>query len=215
MTEYEAIGVDSAALVYLRKCLAQGNQLARLLAALEDLGRGSAKVLIPFAAQPNSSQNYEQALVPEQPRDEQLHWRATDGTKWRAARVPDMTEALADQINEFFASHADGICVLEDAAAREGDPFLTRLSSRLSYGSDGTVFHLLFASDANTARVVTTIREAQSWQLAGCMATSSSDVERESTRVSDGTLAQLAAIAQTIVVRAFDGDGWLIWSAPG
>jgi hypothetical protein len=213
MTPYQTIEVGPRALDYLRKCLANGRQLAKLLSERSELVNGRFKVLLPLDAKLDSSSNFEWAIAPEAPPEEQVTFTGQGGTEWRAVPKPDMWQALIDEIDAFLSLGGDRLCVFEDIAAERGDRFLERIATRVAYGHDGTVFHLLVTTDGGTENVGATLLNASDWLTIGCMSTIGAlPPDRE--QLSDEAIASLAGTAEQIVITAFDGDGWLVWSAP-
>lgn len=200
-----------AAVEYIRQQLAQGKSLAKFLLETVDIGAGKVTVLSAVPLDPREIAQYGQGHVSRTnsvPRSIVI-----EGMTHAAYPTPSANEQLADAVYALLGSPAD-LCLLENSIAQVGDPYLMRAKSRLLFhGSE--VYHALFSVDQDMARIINAIREAERPPVfVGAVGRAPWSSGGDVTSLHTVTAEQLADFAKTahcVFVRAYDGEGYLMW----
>jgi hypothetical protein len=114
-----------------------------------------------------------------------------------------------------FLGQRGSCCIFEDAKSRPTDPWIQSEDGRIK-NLDDEVYYVLDEKDANDEeKIARTVRDAQSgWHFVGVMS-----LPPRNGRLSGGgrnlsadDLRALAERAVVILVGAYDGEGYLVWS---
>lgn len=203
MEIYKDIELGAAGLVYVRECLEAGKTFSRLLLKTHDLNTGTAVTKLPAGIEEAAAKDFDSGgKLPElYPRTSNLQ------------AVPDSDFLLIPEVNRFLSESSANICILEDSLANPTDPFLQSVKTRYSAFQD-EVYHLICQPDNNSDTISKTLRQAHSWLTIGALTSTPQETGICGQR-GDLTLSNLTTMAQgteVIIVGAYDGEGYVIWS---
>ncbi len=190
------LGADSIS--YIRDRLENGITLSRILLQRSDLEEGEVVTFLPSDIEVDS-----EALK-----------RFGAGGK----ALGNVDSYLTVRTQEFLNAGESRVCLFEDALLSSTAPFL---SSPLMEGIrvlfyESEVYYLLTKEDVESDIVPKTITKAKSWLFTAIMTHTLKDdsFSLESKTISLTELEVLAARAEKIIIGAYDGEGYLIWSKP-
>ena len=117
------------------------------------------------------------------------------------------------KVQQYLAEAQNRICVLENALASANDPVLRKLQTKYAT-YDNEVYHLLFQEDAQEERILQTIKLAKSIPaFIGVLSTwQEGPLDTSRSVLSLGHLQSIANNARKLIIGAYDGEGYLIWS---
>jgi hypothetical protein len=128
--------------------------------------------------------------------------------------IPNTSAILATIISEHLVATSSRVCVFEDANTRPSDPVFHRIKTPV-FTFENEVYHFARGGAADSGEIQQLIRAASSWLVIGVLAALPSGVVLENrSEVPDATLDALASGAEKIIVGAYDGEGYVIWSEP-
>jgi hypothetical protein len=204
-----------AALEYMRECLAHGKTLGQYLLKREDLANGGISTYLPVDLPAEAVQDFRTGGKLKRDPKGFRYWREGERT-FRAEPVPNTDPWLASVVQEYLRSEPDRVCVFENSSAAPGHPWL--LSSGMgTVIFESEVYHFLCSRDlVNEEKILTTIGRTKSWLFYGTMTALSgaSNLPLETGTIAREALEMFAQRAEKIVVGAYDGEGYLIWSKP-
>lgn len=194
-THYQEARFPKGAQQYIRECLEEGNSLARHLLTQLDPDSGTVSAFLPPHVAPDSATRFRYGGI---------------------AHAEESEACLITLVQAFLSRRERRLCLFENALAQPHDPVLASAETRLCIFKD-EVYHFLSEQDNDSQKIRQTIRAAASPYLCIGVLTSlpqESQILCETQRViltSDEVLRGLAERAETIVVGAYDGEGYLIW----
>jgi hypothetical protein len=125
---------------------------------------------------------------------------------------------LSRVVGEYLLGGADRVCVFEDWIASPGSALVANSDLR-PYVFENIVYFALFHEDAeNRERIESTIQNAEDvWLFYGVISSLPEEMhlDPEGGLISGQIMEMLAQRAEKIVVGAYDGESYLIWSKPG
>jgi hypothetical protein len=201
---YREIELGAAGIAYIRECLEAGKTFARLLLQTHDLNMGKAVTKLPASVDDEAAKDFDSGgKLPE------LYPRTTN-----LQAVPDSDFLMMPEINRFLSESSANICILEDSLANPTDPFLQSVKTRYSAFQD-EVYHLICQPDNNSDTISKTLRQAHSWLTIGALTSAPEEmgVCAQLGELKLSSLTTLAQKAQEIIVGAYDGEGYVIWTA--
>jgi hypothetical protein len=125
----------------------------------------------------------------------------------------DENRKLAELIEEYLGRGAERICAFEHPAARKGD----RRSPGVSFFTVGVTVFLFATGTTPRGQIEVAAREAHWYPAIGIL----SSLSRGDPPVEHGSeqpaslLVKLVERTDHLLIGAYDGEGWLIWSRPG
>lgn len=122
-------------------------------------------------------------------------------------------DCLADFLLEFMEKSPHRLCVFEDAGAEPSFSWVQREKPRI-FTFRNELYHVVFSGLSSKEELKTTIAKSDStWILVG-IATSVPDRSEwmNKTEITSDEIDVLAQRTEHIIVGAFDGEGYLIWS---
>jgi len=142
---------------------------------------------------------------------------APNGSTTRLEPKFDPDPGLLPIIEAFLRTAPGHIFIVENALARPSDPVLSSYGSHLLM-FDEEVYHLLLPQDRDEKIISQTLREAgyPYPPLVGALASGAEEIglSGESQQITFVQLRASAERAAKIIVGAYDGEGYLIWSRP-
>ena len=219
MNECAEINLGPEAVSYIRDCLANGKTLARYLLQRLDLESGAVTTFLPSDVSEEAATQFKWGGKLYRDPATFVYHTEPDGSTTRWEPVPNTDPWLASILREFLGAGPERVCVFENESALPSHPWLSlpRWAILQTLIFENEVYHLLSNRDAeNEERILTTIRIADSWLFIGAMTSLSqaSDLPLEAGRLDDEALKMFAQRAERIVVGAYDGESYLIWSKP-
>jgi len=202
MNAHREIEFGAEGIGYVTKCLELGKTLSKLLLQIRDLNTGRVVTRLPSDLDDATAKDFETGgkLPPLSPRTTTLQ------------PVPNTDLLLSEEIQVFLAAGDRNVCIFEDASASPSDPFLHSLDTRYVTFED-EVYHLLCQADKDQDSILATVRRAHSWLFIGVLTSAPPGVDLCSEGVLTKSLLKfLAEEARKIVVGAYDGEAYLIWT---
>ncbi|MGH9739821.1 MAG: hypothetical protein ACRD4X_14730 [Candidatus Acidiferrales bacterium] len=197
---------------YFRQQLAQGKSLAKLLLASVAFEGGDVAALSAVVLNPNEATQFESGHTVA--TDSQLQRVAIGEMNLRGYPVPSTVGQLGEAIYALL-SDPDDLCLLENSLAEPSDPWMKRAKSRLLF-HDTEVYHAIFGVERDKARIANAVREAEHPRVfVGAVGRVPSGMGCDLVSISTVTADQLAQFAKTVLsvfVRAYDGEGYLVWT---
>lgn len=193
---YKCFHLDSRAIKYVCGRLCCGNQLAHRL--LETLASDviELKTFLPKVTAHDKVYNLQQGGIADS----------------------KITKAwLVREIQVFLHRHGEGIVVLENSPARRGDAIITSYCARedIGYFRDN-VYHILRPSTLNSTSVGDVCEHAEAAHLLiGAMVSKAplKGIVCGARELDSADIKQLAERTSTVVVSAYDGEGYLLGSS--
>lgn len=209
----EEVELGAEALEYIRVSLQNGTTFSHELLRAKDLAAGRVRALIPYDVTIEQIRNVASGMFPERPPEEQHWYTAEDGSKSRLVPIPDTDDCLVPIIRNFLAGGKHRICLLENALESPQSHRLSDQNLPIIVFED-QVYHVIIANFDDPEQVLQTIKDARSWLLNGALTMLPPGIipMRGITRLETEQLSYLAEHAFQIVVSAYDGEGFLLWS---
>jgi S1-C subfamily serine protease len=200
------------AISYVKDCLADGNSLAKLLMQSHDLNNGRVTTYLPAEVSDEVAEEFRTGGKLPASSTRSPPGEVKSSAK-RLEPLPTTDSCLAGEIHEFLNLNEEHLCVFEDSSASPSDPFLQSLDTCYSVMGD-EVYHFILSTDAGDEKILRTIRRARSWLFIGVMSSASlkSGFFSRSGTLTISELKVIAEHAEKILVGAYDGESYLIWS---
>ncbi len=217
MNACEERSLGPEALEYIRECLAEGKTLARHLLERVDLESGTVTTFLPSDVSKEAASQFRTGGKLERDPETFVYRTAPDGSRVRWEPVPNTDPWLVSIVQAFLRAAEGRVCILENALARPSDPGLSRFQSRLLAFED-EVYHVLLSRELEGTEIARAIGEARCAYppLIGVITflAAEAGLPDEARDITSAQLRVLAERTQKIVVGAYDGEGYLIWSKP-
>ena len=142
-----------------------------------------------------------------------------DNSKMTMVPVPQTDEILVRIIEDYLDGDGGRVCVFEDSVARPPDPWL-RVSKRSAWKNfEDEVYYFLTSRDSSFSKIGQAIKDANRVYppLIGAMM-KMSEIQTFGFGKMTMTLKilkELARATDKIIIGAYDGEGYLIWSESG
>jgi hypothetical protein len=197
----------TAAIDHIARILGQGHTLAMFLLESINVRLGTIFVLAPGALDSAQVVQFDQGHFPQG-----AVTKVVLGELQSVSPIADSESQLVEVIsNKLVRGNA---CLLENAMARSGDTWLEKTESRvITHGTE--IYHVLLETDRDEEKIRNAIREARQFPVfigaTGQLLrdTASSLVTAGVVRTDD--LKVFAESTQTVVVGAYDGEGYIVW----
>ena len=203
--------LEPFAVEYIQDRLREGNTLASEVLATVDFSCGHVSTCLPENVTLNSLADLRTGGKLPVPSSDL--WRGTDrnGELLLMIPIPNSDDWLIDQIKSFLTAKRSSVCIFEDSLKRPSDPVLRNISTR--YATHGNeVYHVLLNQDADRATIQSVVRAARSIPTFVGVFAEEEINPADISRLSDVKIRRLAERATGVVVGAFDGEGYLVWS---
>lgn len=204
------------AISYIRERLAHGKTLAKYLLERVDLESGTVMTFLPSDVSKEAASEFKWGGKLKRDPATFVYHTEPDGSTTRWEPVPNTDPWLVSILQEFLGAGRERVGIFENELASPGDPWLSSWDMQTLI-FENEVYHLLSNKDAdNEQTILTTIRGAGNWLFIGAMTSLSepSDLPLEGGTLDDQVLKMFAERAAKIVVGAYDGESYLIWSKP-
>lgn len=225
MTEqqYQEFVLGPEAITYVREWLQKvGKTLGKALLQGHVLERGCVSTMLPAYVTKERAKAFEAGVHREPPPETHLLVTTANGKRWRQVPKPTAEACLVKIIQEFLNTFEGRLCVFEDYPARPTDPWFQRRefqSKVFVFGEE--IYHIVDWRTAEEIRTTINAAEAAWPPLIGALTSVPQDnrlfCELPMTRF--GTLHKedlkiMAQRTEKIIVGAYDGEGYLVWSKP-
>jgi hypothetical protein len=202
------LDLGSEGLEYLRSRLARGHSFAAFLLQATHLATGSVFTYLPPDVDREGLRSFE---VGGLLRSKSQSASAGPPTPLTSRGQDCLIALITDDLKP-----PGRLCLFEDALARPGDPSVQRLIGDLCF-HEGEVYHYVLSGNSEREHVLTTIRRAESLPVfvgAVCAVPDGLQFPPEKRILTSATLHVLASHVTRIVVGAYDGEGYLLWTNP-
>jgi hypothetical protein len=199
---------------YVRQTLGQGRELSKLLLEILDLKSGELKAILPRGTAPDEvNQFLLGGKLP--PTGKATTVELWGSRKFQAIEVPNMNNALVSHIAAYLKSSDIAFCIFENALFSAGAAWLKQTSVQtVTFGS--SVYHFLCAGQTGADLIESTLKRAKSVSPPtvgilsrlpqGCI------LNPQLGRIELAELRKIAEQCEKLVVGAYDGESYLIWS---
>jgi hypothetical protein len=202
--------VGKQAVAYIQEQLKQGGVLSRLLLRYLELGPGVAWTYVPAEVDQAIVDDLAYGSVAAPVARES--YVVSDGY----AVVPVVAPSrpiIVGMIVRFLRSHSDAYCVFEDALVRASDPVMKAENAHyMAYGDE--VLYYASREDADLATVSRLMSLAEHYLLTGVLSrvAKGTRIFQPQKPLSSHELELIVRGTETIVLRAYDGEGYVAWS---
>jgi len=198
---------------FLRGHLADGNTLSRCLLEYCDLNVGEVVTHLPGDINAKEAKRFSTGGKHKDFRPA-VRRILVDGKTWMTMEEkPDTVAHLAGLIREFLGKDRT-LCIFEAAQCSPTDPWLRPDDERIRTLDDEVYFALGKNDAADEGKITGTIRDAYSdWHFV-CVMSSLPEEDLLSIRgkiLTEGDVKVMAERAEKIAVRAYDGEGFVVW----
>jgi hypothetical protein len=203
--EAEFVPLQGEGNEHVRGTLAEGKTLSSLVLSVVDLGTGRIDALVPRGVPAESVTDFRSPLVPE-PILLQLPGR-------QVVEVAPPLRALAARVASLMSQMSEPVALFEDAQSRPGDAWLDTIrTSHMTY--DDEIYHVVTDLTIGEETIYETMCNVSLWPFIGFVINEAGSYMRgHHQAASMQTLKSLAQRVTTIVVGAYDGDGFVVWSS--
>lgn len=195
----------------MRERLSEGRSLAKRLLESQSLDLGRVVTFFPSTTNEElvKSRFRHGGVLPEGPPE--THVLIEGGI---AVPISDTSDELIMIIESYLSKSKRAICIFEEALVRPTDPiFLSRSSITASLLYKDEIHYILRHKD-DLNRIEQTTMQAKNFYpgLIGAMTSSpSEEMSFDEGKISADQLQLLAERTETIVLGAYDGEGYLLW----
>jgi hypothetical protein len=215
MDTIQEIVLGQEAVGYVRDSLRTGKELAGCLSKMLALESGNVKTLLPAGlsrAEINRFSAGGKLLAPPvEKRTLVLDGKAVEVA---AAPLPNLDILLVDMIKRYLESEAGALCLFENALASPGDAWLSRTNIH-NVVTNNSVYHILASGERDSELIQKTLAKSKSIRppLLGVLARYQLAAPKfESGTIELADLQKIAEGTDKLIVGAYDGESFLIWS---
>jgi hypothetical protein len=130
--------------------------------------------------------------------------------------TPNTDDCLVAHVAHSLGSTPGRIFLVENALARRGDTSVRHFRSRLLFHAE-EVYHAVWGSEANEHDIRLALTDGRSvLEFVAVLSSLPEGTEFVSDQISQARIARLAACADEVIVGAYDGESFILWtlSAP-
>lgn len=207
---YKVIELSDPVRLYLSECLTGGHRLSQLIAERYVSPEGRIYTIVPaelVISYESANDPWHGGLLPA-PSPE-FHRAVPGGIVVPTATTDDL---LGKVISDYFKQDKQLICVVEDSVAKKTDPFMQSFDVPWVAYQDEVYYILSGATDPRKIRQV--IECILPWPAAvGALTRLDGDVSSllVAKKLSDDVLRAMAKATVTVIVAAYDREGYVLW----
>lgn len=200
---------------FIAECLDMGNTLAQVLLRTKDIKKATKITLLPSGFDPTTIKNYSYGGVfpsrpasPEEAEKIRKHLSIFGPfAKFEAVESGPSRAWLISNITAYLSENEKRIVIFENARAEPTDPWILKTGTKI-YAFQKEVYHGLLPEHASDNKYIEfVIKKSQSAHLLiGVMSLAPETLEP----LSLSKIEQIAENAETLILRAFDGEGYVI-----
>lgn len=212
MERWKTIDLNPALREYVRDCLSKGHSLARFLLQRQDLQAGNICTFIPHELDvTKEAMNDPRSGRLFPPISPERHEKVSGGV---FVPIEHTSTILADVVQAFLQTSTQHVCIFEDAMAKPSDPSM--LSRDLPWVAYNEEVYYFLPSGVDHATTMKAISYAFDFYpgLIGAMTSVSNGETRKHDKqaITEHQLETFAARTIQIVVSAYHGEGYIIWT---
>lgn len=195
MSTYEKVSLGEEARAYIQRSLRAGLTLGGLIARRINLAEGDVFAFLPQDVDHRAFSEFRYGGI---------------------ARHASAAARVEERIREFSGRQPPALFVAENAVAACTDPLVQKYATS-TFCYRGEVYHWLELKEVEPQDVLATMRMANSGWLLNCLVSSLAspgDPRFALTNCTITTLDVLADRTELVVVRAYDGEGYVVWQGP-
>ena len=205
--------LGSEAIDYVRKCLEAGNKLAELVLEDVELEKGNVITFFPSFVKKKELNKFDIGGKLSQP------FKAQWINRENGVSIPSSIDNyLVSKIKNNLTNFKNGLCVFEDFLANPKDPCLSNKRNSI-YVYKNDVYYFLFAQDVTKEKINQIIKWSSALPIhLGYIISDLKNNDfimtsnKENTNLSKSELKIIVKRIKRIIVGAYDGEGYLIWS---
>lgn len=212
--------LNNRAIAYIRYALGEGFSLARLLLNRQDLEEGHVVTFLPENLSEEQLYDFRAGGKLLVPPNAVLQTFDSLGRAIKIEPIPSTLSHLALLIHDYLIKECQAIAVFQDGMAEATDKWITQNQNYRIMIAEGRVYHFLTTEDAEPSKIERVVSKAETIYppLIGVMAVVEAELlgrwGENRVEVSREELSILAAQSDQIVIGAYDGEGYLIWTKP-
>lgn len=193
--QLKKFSVTQKAMPFFREYLGYGKTFSKLLLENHDLKQGDISIYFP----------------PEVVLHDDFRYSVLYPLKNKLSYDVDIFGV--EFVQQFLSQGKNKICIFEDANAEPTDPYLQRRPDLPWLGFKNEVYHILDSNRNDKKLVNEVIRYAQSWLTIGALTSFPGGFEFQFSthKIEENVLKILAQNTVSIILGAYDGEGYLIW----
>lgn len=197
--------LEDAARSYCLEVLELGKTLSSFLLDQYRKADGTIEAIVPQHANLGSADPKSGGLSNITQGSQQSNSEAiSDGFATASASLLSLIKSHLDSLSK--------LCIIEDFAARRGDPALSRYKTPLAY-HDHEVYHLLSRAQKDDVELARTLQLSSSLPSSVvCLTRLERPLPSPGSEISVDELRGCAEMSASIAIDAFDGEGYIIWS---
>ncbi len=211
--ELEKRPLGAVGMHYVRDRLRAGKSFSKAILANRNLDAGTVSAILPASVSREASTRFRIGGILAREQEQPLkHITNQTGQALRSEPIGNARPWLVELISTFLDDEGRA-CLVENALARLGDPWLARSRSRIAYFGD-EVFHILLSHDSRRD-IEDAVREAHSiWPPSiGGLICIPSDITDVPSILTLDLINKLALSAVAVFVGAYDGESYLLWES--
>lgn len=217
MKPYREIALGLEANAYMQKRMADGKTLAKYLLQRSDLSIGRVMTFVPPDVEVKKGEliNFEHGqLLPEPPPETHMRQLEDDGSITRIVPIPNTNALLTQMIQGFLMKRSGHICIMEEGVFERSSPCVASFTVPW-LASDEKLYYILTCTNSED-EIEQVIKKAHNFYpgLIGVMTSlpEGHHLALEAKKITPEELKLLAERAEKIILGAYDGEGYLIWS---
>lgn len=204
--------LGTEAIEYIQERLSNGRSLARSLLNTLALASGSVLTCISPDVSDVDANTFLEGKVLRQPSLDER--KPAKGGYMEP--IPNADDWLSRRIHEFLTGGPRRVCIMENQLSGRNDPWLATARSHVLKSEDD-VFHFLSSSTNSLDEISDALNECGSVFppiIAALTTLDDSDFSPDEGAINQPQIAAFAKNASAIIVGAYDGESYLIWSKP-
>lgn len=210
----QEVVLSSAGLKYVRECLSSGKELSSSLLEALDLVSGKLSTFLPPGVASEEVNEFFVGGKLPQPSDEKHTTVRLWNEQLKAVPKPSLDGVLISIVEAHLKSGSGALCIFENALASPRDSWL-KCTEIQTVTSESSVYHFLTPERMDRDLIELTVKKAKSIRppLIGVLVR----FPKPSGFQSEGSLGlaefrKIAGQTEKLIVGAYDGEGYLIWS---
>ncbi|MGH7203864.1 MAG: hypothetical protein ACREHC_05465 [Candidatus Levyibacteriota bacterium] len=240
MNDYKEVLLNKLALKYVNEILSYGHTLANLLLHSTDFTNGKIVTYLPSDVPEEETYQFESGGKIKVNEKDAIHLSLEDKANLKKSALSESTVNIAKFVGEyhktsnvkmtpvpntdfwlssliesFITDKERSICVFENALAKPTDPWLVNRNTKILTFND-ELYHFININNSTKNQIENTIREASSAYPPLIAILTVPDVKinelNDSDKVNVDILKKFVKGTEKIIIGAYDGESYIIWS---
>lgn len=212
---YQVVDVTQGGIDFILERLRYGRTLSNLVARYIPIENGKIETFVHRSVERNKLIQFERGYISRDVPKSLSNFPEDDSKR---AILPEMDFFVLPTIQKFLAESKQNICILEDIDGSPDNPWLTTSEPPpLFTFCDADVYFYIDEEEPTIATIRETFSMASApWSTLAFLTSVPVDVTSLKTnqKVDMKSLDIIAKRTKKIVISAYDGEGYLIWSLP-